>query len=365
MKHILTLILVFIGQLSCANMASPLQEGSWTATPFISKYVEIVKETILIKPDKKFDTAWFEIEYHIDVKKAGVQIPFLFYASEFRENFTLLMDGKEIQLSPQPRSYKKLEGTELRDFSSLFETEIWNGTSDLRVGEPESQAFYISMRDLKFFKVNLTKGNHIIRVVYRADKWFDQSDWIKEYSFRYALFPAKYWNSFGSLEVTLDASQFDGKLTTNLGEPNSGNLQSKCVWTFTSVPTDVFQLTYKPPMNPKAKRLLAISPIGLTLIMSLLLILLHIFAIIAARRLSPQRRYSWTVIIGSIIVPFLALFSYQYAFDIIDAAIGEHASQYHGYTFFTLLLYPIALPIYWSMMWFLDKGIEKRKVKSQ
>lgn len=336
-------------------MAPPVEEGTWLANPFISQYVDIVQEKILIVPDDRFETAQFIIEYHINANKAGKQIPLLFYASEFKEGFKIWMDGKEIELSQIPETYQKLEGTPFNDFGYFFETP-----NQVLIDDSPSTGFYVSLDDLKFFETDLSAGNHLIRVEYIADKWVDKSDWIKEYSFRYALSPAKYWKSFGDLEITLDASNFDKTLITNLGAPETDSLHSTYVWSFSSLPTEVLQITYKPDINSTAKTLLAISPTGLALLFALVLVALHALSILQYRKANPDKRFSWVVIVGSIFVPFAALSGYVYAFDIIDAAIGNEASKYHGYTFLRIIFYPILMPAYWVIMWLFDKILAKK-----
>ena len=61
------------------------------------------------------------------------------------------------------------------------------------------------------------------------------------------------------------------------------------------------------------------------------------------------------VIIGSLAIPLLVLWSYVYGFDFIDNLIGADAGKYHGYTSLLLVFYPILMPIYWLAMFFVDK----------
>ncbi len=336
-------------------MASPFQEGTWSASPFISQYVDIIQEKILIIPDDKFETAQFNIEYYVKAHKSGKQIPLLFYASEFKEHFRIWVDDMEIALSQVPEAYQKLEGTPFRDFGYFFENQKTSGTKQVLLEESPSNGFFVLINDLKFFEIDLAEGIHTIRVEYTADRWVDRSDWVKQYRFRYALSPAKYWRSFGNLEITLDASNFNQPLTTNLDAPTAGDLSSKSTWTFSSLPTEVLEISYQHTLNSTASTLLAITPTGLTLLFSLLLVVFHLFSIHSFRKKNIDKRYAWTMIAGSIIVPFLSLLSYPYAFDIIDAAIGQDASSYHGYTFFIMALYPIVLPLYWIIMWLADR----------
>lgn len=355
MRIVLTFLISFLAVTTWANMASPIQEGSMASTPFISRHVDILKESLIIIPDDQFQTARFIVEYHIKANRSGSQIPLLFYASELKGQFTIWLDGREISLSQVPESYQKLEGTPFTDFGYFFEKGDWSETQQVLLEESPSSGFYVSIDDLKFFETDLIEGIHEIRVEYVADQWVDRSGWVKEYSFRYALSPAKYWKSFGDLKIILDATNFAGRLTTNLGDPATGDLQTKSTWTFSALPTEVILIKYTPEPNPLAGFLLAVSPIGLTIILAILLVVLHIAGMKLYRKVNPEKGTSWVMITGSFLVPFLTLFGYIYAFGLIDAAIGQDAGRYHGYTFLVLILYPILLPVYWIVMRWVDK----------
>jgi hypothetical protein len=224
--------------------------------------------------------------------------------------------------------------------------------------EDEKNQFYVTLDDLKYFETDVSEGQHTIRVEYIAENWLDRSGWINKYSFRYALSPAKYWRSFGTLEIELDGSKLSIKPTVNLGEPTSVS-NGISTWKFTSMPKEVILVTLVPEMNSLARTLVRISPQGVMIILSLILAAIHLVAIYFYRQ-SHQARYSWVVISGSIVLPLLMLISYMYSFDLIDNTIGPEATRYHGYTFIILLLYPIVMPIYWIMMWLYDRWMKKR-----
>lgn len=213
MRIALTFLISFLAVTARANMASPIQEGSFTSTPFISRHVDILQESLLIIPDDRFQTARFVIEYHIRANRPGSQIPLLFYASEFREQFKIWLDGREISLKQVPESYQQLEGTPFTDFGHFFEKEDWSETPRVLLEESPSSGFYVAIDDLKFFETDLDEGMHVIRVEYVADQWVDHSGWVKEYIldsnwFCYAVLRAGTPNHFvvGITTVRLDTS---------------------------------------------------------------------------------------------------------------------------------------------------------------
>lgn len=357
-RIILFISILLLSFFSFANMGYPIHKGTLMARPFISEHIDIVKEKILIIPDSNFETAQFIIEYHIDAEKSGNQIPLLFYASDFKEGFRIWLDDNEIELSQVPEAYQEIEGMPFTDFEYLFETNEWSEKKYVLINDSPSSVFYVDIDDLKFFETDFSEGNHTLRVEYVANKWEDHSDWVKEYTFRYVLSPAKYWKSFGDLEIVLDASNLDKTFTTNIGMVENDVLESMYVWTFSSLPTDVLTISYKPKTNLIAATLIKISPAGLAFIFTIVLIIIHLVTMRIYRKNNPNKRFSWVMIIGSLFIPFLALLSYVFAFDFIDFIIGSHAGKYHGYTFLFMFFYPILLPIYWVIMWLIDKDLK-------
>lgn len=361
MRQTLTIILFLIGRLCFANMASPILEGTFSSSAISSRNIDILKERINLKIDKDFRTAFYQIEYFIRTDSNGRQIPLLFHAKDYKDDFKIWVDNQEVKLLDIPSEYQTTANSPFENFSNSFEQPTRNGEREtVVIYWQKNSGFVYDLSELKYFETDLTKGDHLIRVEYTANVWTDISDWVKEYSFRYSLSPAKNWKSFGSLEITLDASDFNSALTTNLGQQTKGQLDSSSVWNFSKLPADYFEIIYNPEISSFAKTMIAISPFGLTLIFALLIALLHFISIKKYRRREPTKKYSWVVIAGSIILPFFMLISYMVSFSIIDWFIGVEAGNYHGYTFLVMVLYPLLLLVYWVIMWLADKRIKGR-----
>jgi hypothetical protein len=358
MRIFLFILLISSGLSSYANMASPFKKGTRAATVLTSKDIDILKEKLSITINKDFSTAYYIVEYTINTEKEGKQIPLLFLAKDFKEGFKIFLDDKEISLSNIPENYLSPSNSPFSGFSSSFNDSV-NAFSytEIKWDEKSSESYKFS--DLKYFEVDLAKGKHTIRVEYIADAWSNRSGWVKDYSYHYSLSPAKYWRSFGELEVVLNGTLIKGTLNTNIGKPNNGSLDSIAVWHFTKLPADFLKITCTPEISSLAKRLLYLGPRGITLIIALILILLHIIAI-KRFRLSNPSKPSWVVIVGSILLPLLVFFIFLYSFGLIDKAIGPAASHYHGYAFMAIVFYPVVMPVYWLVMWLLDKAFKKK-----
>jgi hypothetical protein len=356
MRILITVLLITISSSVFANMASPYRDGTKVAAAFTSRDVDIISERINVTLNKENSTADYFIEYRIRTEADGIQIPLLFYAVDYKGDFKVWVDDEEVKVQKIPDDYlgKTYEG-----FSGSYNNRDID-KAEVVIKWRENLNVLYKLSELKYFEAGLTKGEHIIRVKYTANLWENRSNWVKEYGYRYSLSPAKFWKSFGTLEITVNAVGFGEDLKTNLGKQTSGRLDSAAVWKFDKLPVDVFEVSYIPKINSTATFLLKLEPFGLALIIGIALAIIHLFMMWKHRQTNPGKRFSWVMILGSFVVPGIILFYYVYSFDIIDSAIGEHASRYHGYNFLVLFIYPVVLVVYLLVMWVIDSLMKKR-----
>jgi hypothetical protein len=360
MIRILTIVFFLIQSTIFSNMAEPVVHGTLGSRPFLSEFVDVVHEELFIKIDKKFEYALFDIKYHINATKDGIQIPFLFYASEYLNAFSIKIDGQEVLLNEIPDEFKIPEQTKFKDFTYLFENEHNKENNTVIIEDSLNGSFHIQFSDLLFFETDITKGEHIIEVSYRATSWIDSWDWVNEYSFRYALSPAKYWKSFGSIVISLDATEFTAPVNTNLGEPTFGKIDSIAVWEFNKLPVEILLINFNPDISQTAKDLIAIGPSGLAYITGGILAIIHIVFLILYRRRFPLKKYSIVVIVGCLLLPLIFLICWINYYDTIDSYIGSHAAKSHGYNFLIIILYPFITPVYFLICWLIDKLVKRK-----
>ena len=365
-KNVLTLLLLLLQSNAFANMASPIEHGTLGTRPFINQYVDVIRENLFIKIDRDFKHATFNVRYNINSSKDGTQIPLLFYASEYLDGFTVKIDGKKVEIKDVPNELKTVENTKFQDFSIFFgkNNDDNNDKESARIEMSPDRDFYITLEDMLYFETDISKGEHIIEVTYRARRWMDKSGWVKKYSFRYALSPAKYWKSFGTLNVKIDATNFKEKITTNLGNPQKGDLSTVAEWKFNELPADVIHITYEPEISGTAKFFSRLGPIILTGITGIILILLHWIMIFRYRKKYPQKKRSIVVTAGSFFIPLLILIIWGLFYFLIDALIGEHAGNASGGLAIVILvlfyIYPFFIPVYWLVNWLIDKFFKKK-----
>lgn len=333
-----------------ANMSSPWINGSKTSEAYSSRNIDIVEELIQITA-VDFYQAKFVVTYTIKSDRSGKQIPFIFDTMTERYgsngDFKVWLDDKEIEVSEVPSTYNNPHALQWIDSLDNHLRFSQNDVPDI-IG-------------LKYFEADLTVGIHTIRVEYIAEATVHLSSPIKEFSYSYNLKPARYWRSFGSLDIEIDMSVLDVPLEVSLSDSTEVGLIEK--WHFTELPQDDFTIRYTPEVGKFARLMIALTPEGLSFIFLLLFVAIHIYLILKYRKKYIEKRFSPVVIIGSILVPLLFCFIFVFSFDIIDSIIGQYASQRHGYTFFIFFVYPVFMPIYWIFMWMADRVIKKRVVR--
>lgn len=359
MKNLLLIFALLFSLNISANMAEPIDRGTLGTAPFASKYIDIIHEDIVIKLDEYFKTANYEIIYHIKSSKEGVEIPFLFYASEHLKDFKVTIDGKELEVHKTPEYYTPGKDTTFNDFAYFFEEDTLNDYSNIHIQESKSNGFYVSIEDMLYFKTPITKGEHTIKVTYIGTNWEDRWSYIKKYSFRYSLSPAKYWKSFGSLNVTIDASDYTNEISTNLGTPEIGEINNVAMWKFDSLPNELILINYTPKVSKTALNLVNIGAKNLALIIFAIMGLLHLLILVKKRKKFPNKSFLKINVLYIIAIPFVFVLSWFYLNYFIDYMIGEAASEEHGYSVLVFLLYPILLPLYWFLFYFIDKTIKK------
>ncbi len=332
-----SLLILFIPLWLSANMASPLQLGTLVTSPFTSKYVAITHENIAIKINRDFSIATYTIEYHIYSEKKGLQIPLLFYASEYLDDFTVTIDGLPVTIKPYNI------GDVLTNFDTIFNAHF-NENLSVKTDDYTEQ-FSLNKKDFLYFETAISEGNHVIKVTYKATPWSYDETWLTNYTFRYALAPAKYWKSFGSLQIVLDATEFKNPIKTNLGNVTNGDLNTLSKWTFDELPSDFIEISFNPKMSTWAQFLISMDTFGISLFISLFLVLVHFYAISKYRKKNLKKTFSPVVLIGSFIIPFLFVADLVFAYALIDNALGKYANGRRSYgliyNFFMLPIYCI------------------------
>lgn len=363
MKKLLPLLLFMFPFSLGANMASPVWRGATPASAFTARYVDILHEDILITPDKDFEYAVFEVTYSINVLENGRHVPLLFYSpggNEQFDNFSIWIDGIPVETEYIPENIKDKKALHYNELIAIYNGGPWkeDNRDTWYLGEFDRGA-NISFAELKYFHASLSKGKHTIKVVYKARQWAYFYEQVNAYAFHYALAPAKFWKSFGSLTVTIDASNAPKGLTTNLGKPFAGSLNSEASWHFDALPGDFITIDYKPTISAYAQNLLDIGVLPITLCITALFIALHIYITYRWRWHRPFVKFSWPALAGSILLPFVITTAYSYTAEYINHVIDPHANYRHQNYMFIITL-PLLALLYYGLLFLLDLAVAKK-----
>jgi hypothetical protein len=230
---------------------------------------------------------------------------------------------------------------------SRFKLDQADGTQAVVEWQDGRKETY-SINDLHYFIFDLAKGGHQVRVEYTAKPWRDRSEWVIQDKFLYALSPARNWQSFGELEVILDASALaDDTITTNLGLPHSGNLNAVAKWKFDHLPeVSPLEVSLQHKVSGTARTLMNIGMEGFLWASGIGFALIHIFLMWQYRKRKQSHWFSLIWLLGSFAVPFLAMVVFLMSEGWINNALGEAASRRGGYTFLIFIFYPFALIAY-------------------
>jgi hypothetical protein len=340
-------------------MASPISGGTKHGIAISSRDVTVLHEWIVVKPDRDFTTAAFDVTYEIESAVEGQQIPLLFIARNYIGDFHLNVDGMPVSLLSVPDSILHTDHTLLAAFRGATDTSDADHDPHVSVTYDGHSYEQVRLSELKYFLVDLPKGVHRINLTYNAEPELDRSDWIRQYRLAYSLSPARHWKSFGPLDLTIDARNQSDKLLTNLRVPDSGSLNGVAVWHFKELPANFFQICYTPRATTSAQTLLAIKPEGLAVILAVALFVVHLWTVIRYRKRGGVRKVSPPVLIGSLLLPFLFLVGWIWFYSLIDMAIGKDASRRHGYQFLLLGFYVVIMPLYLLAMLLIDYWLKR------
>lgn len=341
-----------------ANMSSPWKEGDSTSDAYSSKDIDILHESLQIKLID-FYTARFTVIYHIKADRSGKQIPLIFdtMTGRYSSNgaFQAWLDDDELSISEIPSTYenpKALEWIDSLDNYLLYSKE----NSPNLIG-------------LKYFEVNLTEGEHIIRVEYTAQVNVYLSESVKEFTLKYNLAPARYWRSFGELDIEIDRTGLEGSFETNLSDHSKTLTEPITHLHFTEIPSDEFTITYTPKVNLFAKGIIGMGTSLAFIILFILLIVfaiaLHIWLVIRYRNKYPDKRFSQIAIIGSILVSVVCAAMSLLSLAIINGILGPYASFSHsGFypAYYFAILCLLLIPFYAILIILLDRYKKKNRL---
>lgn len=338
------LFILFATEKGYSNMASPDIRGSNMSEGYSSRDIDIISEYISVY-FVDFDKVKFTVTYNIRTDRDGKQIPFIFdtmtelyvYGDEI---FKVWVDDVEVQVKNIPSSYE--------DPDAL----VWIDSLDRHLSYPKDNVPNII--GLKYFEADIPSGEHTIRVEYTARAYISFGGKITTYSVSYNLEPARYWRSFGTLDVEINTNNLKGTFSSNLSG-NYSELEGVIShWHYDELPQGNFIINYIPDISGLGKIAVIIAPEGFSLLFFAILIFFNIKYLLRYRNKNRTKRFSPFVIAGGLVVPLLYCFIFMLCYPLVDLMIGDHASGWHGYTFLIFIIYPFLVIGYLPILFIID-----------
>ncbi len=355
-RVLLTLSFFFIVSPLMANMAAPYDFGQPEGTTFSSEHARITSQSITATLLPDFSGALFEVEYNVYAEEAGTQIPMVFYAPYYQDQFQIWFNGGETEVrraSEHPAQIKELVGDDSADDHDDYITVWWN--------DEDSDMYRLD--NLIFFEADFEEGEQTINVSYRAGSESGTLGWVKSYHIRYSLYPARYWNAYEGLDLTLNFADAPGVIATNLDEYSFTEDATTRTWQFDTIPDDYFVISYEPEVSAFALWLTGTGYFPLMLLWVILFAAAHLFIV----SLIPNRSgffFRFMLWGGVIAVSFFITLTPLFTHYTIDYFIGPEASGRHGMLPVFIMTLPFVVLIYGAIIWFINKKYLTPKAES-
>ncbi|SKB91328.1 hypothetical protein SAMN05660477_01799 [Soonwooa buanensis] len=325
-----------------ANMAKPTVDGTTTSTLFGSKDCTVIKEKIDLKLTKdhsdyiKSYLINYKITYKISSPKKE-KLDLVFVGINMMNSENISVNGTTITAS------------KIKKFPENFKDKDGDGLYELKFDQ--ANTYYIPPDDAISFVANLEAGENEIIIEYNGYPEYNVFGILREFKIEYALYPSKFWKSFGPIEVNINMPNDTEIRSVNQGalqDLKNGNYQLK----IDKIVLDDLEINFSTKLSILGKILLFIQPIGLTCISFLILAFLHFKWIKNTRKRRPKK-FNYSVILGSLLVITLCFFVFIFGHDLILWVINEeHMKQ--GYILLAVFTYPIFLIIYLMIAWYFD-----------
>lgn len=343
MKKLQLLLLFILPLFLFSNMANPWIEVPELSGIYSLKNCKVEKEFInikMVKGDEEHN-AEIAVTYFIETD-SDKKVPLVFIALGLSGSQKVWVNENsvtQLDLKPNQESFLK---------------ENINGY-DIKFSEKDNHA--VSIKDLLYFQANLKKGKNKVVIHYTAFLGYDRRDFIKEYNLRYSLYPSKFWDSFGPIEVTLESVDNVKLLTSNLGNPTIKN--NNYTWRITDKSKDI-EMEFSPKYSWFVQFLATIGPFFIAIIVSLIALFFHI-KILKNRRKKHPSKYNFWVPLGIILNCIIFNATFIYSFDVLDWLTDK---THQGYYLLAVVVFlPGFLFIYGFLIWFIDRNFKAKMMK--
>lgn len=339
-----------------ANMAKPYEDGTNHSLLFFGKELEVLAESIKIKvvqDDTLEKPVYYATQYEISYEVSSGQdrlLPLLFIAVGLADQPLIKINGKSVHAADVKAAIKKGD-------PKFYPFLKPHDHDEVGVFYEKGKEEIVNINSLVYFEASLKKGKNTITVSYKAAMGSNTYGFYRSLDINYALFPSKYWASFGPIKIDLELPEELRLESASVGKANRDkNIYS---WTLSKLPEEDLKIVVIPEFSLLSKVLLAISPLGLALMGFAGLFYLHFLAL--KRRIQTMKTgFNWVLTLGVVLVPILFYVFFLLAYDLIDWSLAEHSLGRHGYVFLVVLSLPVFWVVYWVLMLWLNSRMLTR-----
>lgn len=324
-------------------MAKPWIESAEHSGIYSLKNCKVEKELINIKlvKGKEVHEAEFTVTYFIDAD-SDKKVPLVFIG---------------LGLAGSAKVWVNDNAVAQQDLKANQQSFLKENINGYNIKFSENDNHPVSIDDLLYFQGHLKKGKNKVVISYRASLGYDRRDFIKEYQVQYSLYPSKFWDSFGPIEVTLESTDDVKLLKSNLGSPTIKN--NNYTWTITDKSKDI-EMEISPQYSWFVKFFVTIGPFFIACIISLIALFFHI-KILKKRRKSHQLKYNYWVPVGIILNCIIFNATFIFSFDFINWITSKTHQGYYILAVFVFI--PAFLLIYGLLIWFIDRNFKAKIMK--
>ncbi|WP_312323893.1 hypothetical protein [Soonwooa sp.] len=167
---------------------------------------------------------------------------------------------------------KTITASKIKKFPENFKDKDGDGLYELKFDQ--TNTYYIPPDDVITFVANFEAGENEIIIEYNGYPDYNVYALLREFKTEYALYPSKFWESFGPIEVNINMPNDTEIRSVNQGalkNLKNGNYQLK----IDKIVLDDLEINFSTKPSILGKILLFIQPIGLICISFFILAFLH------------------------------------------------------------------------------------------
>jgi len=346
-RRLVLIVLFSACSVSCLALSFYSGEpGTTIRRPYFNEFVKVHSESIHFDFDSTFKRAEIKCTYTFSSNET-LDVPFILVKGGLGEQGTIqvTLDGIELD-------YSKIDINSFDSFESKyngfkFYEESWN-TAERRFIYLCTQIEPLILDHSLIFesKIERPEEVHKLEIKYLS-KAHLKYGWTRTYRHIYELEDASQFSK-DNMTMSIDASKFEGNITTNLKYPRNISLKGLAKWTVMFPLTQShIEVKHKPKIPKLAQSLIYIRKYH-TMTFGIILMLCHFYLIARARRHYSKLHANTITILGGLLVPLLTFVLIdEILLNVIRTIIGEHFDYRTNMSELTGLIFLIVYgPIY-------------------